>query len=389
MASAEELKKLNVARRICKVQLTMFGKFIENLDLDNGLSSTEMNQLVERFNKLDTIFDKFEVAQSELELHVTDLDEEVNEQAKFEGRFYSLKAEEVSNANESVPSSPLAGVKLLVISLPTFSGDYKQWLSFRDTYVSLIHNNGSLNQIQKFHYLRASLQGVASQVLKTLEFTDNNYDVAWTTLSERYNNTRVLVDMHLKALCEIESVDRESAHKLRNLINNIGKNLRTLSTLGQKTEQWSVLIAYLVSTKLDRVTERQWKEAKGNQKEVSSWESLREFLKNRADMLAAIEHRRSDTKPERSTGFKHNRATAKTFVGSDLKCVVCKANHLLVNCQNFLAMPPSERFNKAKQLKLCLNCLKLGHFGYDCRAKHYTKCTTKHHTLVHFESNRG
>ncbi|XP_066248163.1 uncharacterized protein [Euwallacea similis] len=204
MASAEELKKLNVARRICKAQLTMFGKFIENLDLDDGLSSTEINQLVERFNKLDTIFDKFEAAQSELELHATDLDEEVNERAEFEDRFYGLKADgkdlldkfskadrsaKVSNANESMPPSPLAGVKLPVISLPTFSGDYKDWLGFRDTYVSLIHNNHSLNQIQKFHYLRASLQGVASQVLETLEFTDNNYDVAWTTLSERYNNT--------------------------------------------------------------------------------------------------------------------------------------------------------------------------------------------------------
>ncbi|XP_066258820.1 uncharacterized protein [Euwallacea similis] len=404
MASAEELKRLNVARRICKAQLTMFGKFIENLDLDDGLSSTEINQLVERFNKLDTIFDKFEAAQSELELHATDLDEEVNERAEFEDRFYGLKADgkdlldkfskadrsaKVSNANESMPLSPLAGVKLPVISLPTFSGDCKDWLGFRDTYVSLIHNNHSLNQIQKFHYLRASLQGVASQVLETLEFTDNNYDVAWTTLSERYNNTRVLVHMHMKALLEIESVDKESAHKLRDLIDNVGKNLRTLSALGQKTEHWSDLIACLVGSKLDRVTERHWEEAKGNKKEVPSWESLREFLKNRADMLAAIERQRGNTKPEKNAGFKHNKASVKTFVGSDLKCVVCKANHLLVNCQRFLAMPPSERFNKAKQLKLCLNCLKLGHFGKDCRAKHCAKCTTKHHTLLHFESSRG
>ncbi|XP_066260797.1 uncharacterized protein [Euwallacea similis] len=404
MASAEELRKLNVARRTCKAQLTMFDRFIESFDLDNELNSNETDRLVERLNRLDDIFDKFDAAQSELELHATDYDEELNERDEFERRFCDLKAAgkgllnkfsradrsaKCSNANESMPPSPLAGVKLPVISLPTFSGDYKDWLGFRDTYVSLIHNNHSLNQIQKFHYLRASLQGVASQVLDTLEFTDNNYDVAWTTLSERYNNTRVLVHMHMKALLEIESVDKESAHKLRDLIDNVGKNLRTLSALGQKTEHWSDLIACLVGSKLDRVTERHWEEAKGNKKEVPSWESLREFLTNRADMLAAIERQRGSTKTEKNAGFKHNKASVKTFVGSDLKCVVCKANHLLVNCQRFLAMPPSERFNKAKQLKLCLNCLKLGHFGKDCRAKHCAKCTTKHHTLLHFEPNRG
>ncbi|XP_066256304.1 uncharacterized protein [Euwallacea similis] len=404
MASAEELRKLNVARRTCKAQLTMFDRFIESFDLDNELNSNETDRLVERLNRLDDIFDKFDAAQSELELHATDYDEELNERDEFERRFCDLKAAgkgllnkfskadrsaKCSNANESMPPSPLAGVKLPVISLPTFSGDYKDWLGFRDTYVSLIHNNHSLNQIQKFHYLRASLQGVAPQVLETLEFTDNNYDVAWTTLNERYNNTRVLVHMHMKALLEIESVDKESAHKLRDLIDNVGKNLRTLSALGQKTEHWSDLIACLVGSKLDRVTERHWEEAKGNKKEVPSWESLREFLKNRADMLAAIERQRGSTKTEKNAGFKHNRASVKTFVESDLKCVVCKANHLLVNCQRFLAMPLSERFNKAKQLKLCLNCLKLGHFGKDCRAKHCAKCTTKHHTLLHFESSRG
>ncbi|XP_066260793.1 uncharacterized protein [Euwallacea similis] len=353
MASAEELRKLNVARRTCKAQLTMFDRFIESFDLDNELNSNETDRLVERLNRLDDIFDKFDAAQSELELHATDYDEELNERDEFERRFCDLKAAgkgllnkfskadrsaKCSNANESMPPSPLAGVKLPVISLPTFSGDYKDWLGFRDTYVSLIHNNHSLNQIQKFHYLRASLQGVASQVLETLEFTDNNYDVAWTTLSERYNNTRVLVHMHMKALLEIESVDRESAHKLRDLIDNVGKNLRTLSALGQKTEHWSDLIACLVGSKLDRVTERHWEEAKGNKKEVPSWKSLREFLTNRADMLAAIERQRGSTKTEKNAGFKHN---------------------------------------------------KPGHFGKDCRAKHCTKCTTKHHTLLHFESSRG
>ncbi|KAJ8970790.1 hypothetical protein NQ317_008301, partial [Molorchus minor] len=71
------------------------------------------------------------------------------------------------------------GVKLPTIELPNVSGAYEKWLEFRDLYVSLIHNCESIEPIQKFHYLRASLEGPAAQCIKYLEFSATKYDVAW------------------------------------------------------------------------------------------------------------------------------------------------------------------------------------------------------------------
>ncbi|KAJ8926572.1 hypothetical protein NQ314_021047 [Rhamnusium bicolor] len=72
------------------------------------------------------------------------------------------------------------GVKLPVISLPKFQGSYEGWLEYRETFESLVHHNEALNPIQRYDYLRASLEGSAALVIKSVEFTAAGYAVAWS-----------------------------------------------------------------------------------------------------------------------------------------------------------------------------------------------------------------
>lgn len=73
-------------------------------------------------------------------------------------------------------------IKLLQIPLPNFDGNYEQWLFYKDTFISLIHENQSIPAIQKFHYLRLSLKGGAADPLKPLEYSEENYNIAWNLL---------------------------------------------------------------------------------------------------------------------------------------------------------------------------------------------------------------
>lgn len=50
-------------------------------------------------------------------------------------------------------------IKLRTIELPKFNGSQYNWLEFRDTFESLIHDNNTISYIKKFHYLRAALEG--------------------------------------------------------------------------------------------------------------------------------------------------------------------------------------------------------------------------------------
>jgi hypothetical protein len=49
---------------------------------------------------------------------------------------------------------------------------------------AMIHENDSLPEIQKFHYLKSS--GEAERLVSNLPMTANNYTIAWKLLVERY-----------------------------------------------------------------------------------------------------------------------------------------------------------------------------------------------------------
>jgi len=68
-----------------------------------------------------------------------------------------------------------AHIKLPVISLPIYEGDTCHWLQFRDTFEALIVNNSTLSNVQKFHYLIASLKNEAKDLISNLQITNENF----------------------------------------------------------------------------------------------------------------------------------------------------------------------------------------------------------------------
>ena len=75
-----------------------------------------------------------------------------------------------------------------------------------------------------------------------------------------------------------------------------------------------------------------------------------------------------------------------------LSCWVCKNNHRLMNCKDFLAKTSVERNNFVSDNKLCFNCLSKGHQLNDCKSDFRCckdKCNRKHHMLLHQELKAG
>ena len=67
-------------------------------------------------------------------------------------------------------------------------------------------------------------------------------------------------------------------------------------------------------------------------------------------------------------------------------CYLCNDQHRIHKCPKYLALDTSERFDTAKKLKLCYNCLKKDHFTSKCTSKNScfnTGCTQRHHTTLH------
>ncbi|XP_063392468.1 uncharacterized protein LOC134677967 [Cydia fagiglandana] len=144
---------------------------------------------------MDALYTQFEEIQSEIDILVDENELAVHSAARteFEDLFYAniALAQEILNANKPVKNddnsssasyvsgdageqahtnhkvvhTSTRGIKLPTIQIPKFSGQYEEWLEFHDLFVSLIHEHKAISDIQKFHYLRASLEGAAAQFL--------------------------------------------------------------------------------------------------------------------------------------------------------------------------------------------------------------------------------
>lgn len=402
---ADERKRILIRQRgSIKHKLTCFTKYVSDHE-KAILNEKSVLNLQERIIRAEQFFIEYSECQSEIDAltHDDDIEQEYQTREEFENELYNALASakhivsefqrpkvnfeadseshQGSDRNANDHSGSLSGVKFPVINLPTFSGQIDQWLEFRDTFESLVHLNNAIADILKYHYLRASLTGGASQVIRSIDLSADNYSIAWQSLCERYNNNRLLKDIHTKALFSLHPIQTENSTKLRELLDYISKHLRSLHQLGEPVEHWDTLINFLVISKLDKTSTREWEQLKTT-KEVSTWEDLKTFLRGRADMLEAIESKGTD-KGFHQKAPQNQSKSYKSFHTTNVKCPHCKGNHLIYSCDGFKKLSAQDRIDFAKNSKLCLNCLKVGHFEKNCKFGNCRICKNRHNTLLH------
>lgn len=79
-------------------------------------------------------------------------------------------------------------------------------------------------------------------------------------LKERYQNKRIIIHNHLRELSDIPPIKRESYVALQKLLDSLQKHTRALASLGQKADRWDTMLVYLLTTKLDCITKREFEE---------------------------------------------------------------------------------------------------------------------------------
>ncbi|KAL0840844.1 hypothetical protein ABMA28_014649 [Loxostege sticticalis] len=405
-----EEKELIKRRGSFKGRLTVFTKYLEALDVP--LSDSDARELQVRMGKIESLYDQYDQVQLQLECLVEEMDTQLTERASFESLYYkalsnaqglldehTVKVSNLQNNDRSFHTPSLNAhnnrlVKLPTIQLPKFSGSYDNWLEFHDTFTSLIHSNDEIDDINKFHYLRASLEGSAAVVIHSIAFSASNYAVAWKLLCERYDNKRLLIQNHVSALFHLDAITKESSAVLKRFIDQINKNLRALESLGEPVKQWDTLLIHIVTQKLDHKTYREWEDFKFNLDQNSSitFEKCIQFLRNRADLVETLELSRSGRSSQSSLHDKSNPKLKSMVIqnsnnsssnNASKLCRKCQGDHTLDNCPQFLALSPEARFKEMPAFKVCFNCFRTGHFANTCKRPGCKMCKRRHNTLVH------
>ena len=140
--------------------------------------------------------------------------------------------------NNSV--SKTINMKLPKLEIKRFSGDPKEYKSFKDAFEI---------------YLKSFLTGEASRSVKGLAVTTGNYEEALHDLDERYGNIQITVSSHFEEVTKLPVVHNNGdTTKLIELYDKIETNLRSLSIGIQAGTYGCILVPMLKISYLKRLT---------------------------------------------------------------------------------------------------------------------------------------
>lgn len=148
-----------------------------------------------------------------------------------------------ANLNQTIQSR--CNVKLERISVPTFHGDYRHFVNFKDMYVNLIHNELKLSHGQKLHYLKKALIGKSAYLLNDVLLTDASYIPVWNRVLEKYDDKCRIIKSYLESLFSVERIKSEK--QLTALHESFDGAVRNLKSSGEATENWSTILGYVQS----------------------------------------------------------------------------------------------------------------------------------------------
>jgi hypothetical protein len=121
-----------------------------------------------------------------------------------------------------------------------------------------------------------------------------------------------------------------------------------------------------------------------NQKECTTLNQLKTFLGTHVNLLETIDQNEAE---KFRTNFNNPvRKENKIFITStESSCPVCNEHHAIYSCTTFLNLDINNRIKKIKELKLCFNCLKGGHYTATCKSGYCKQCKGKHNSLLHLQ----
>ncbi|XP_048481684.1 uncharacterized protein LOC119693389 [Plutella xylostella] len=290
-----------------------------------------------------------------------------------------------SDASTSKETCTDGQVKLPSIQLPTFSGKYEEWPTYHDLFTTLVHNNTSISQVQKLHYLKTSVSHEAEVLLRHIQVTESNYTQAWDILKNRYGNKRLIVSSLLKRLFNQRKISVQSAGSIKILLDTTTECINNLKNQKVSTDSWDPVIIFLIVQKLDSESHKEWEQYayKEDPEALPSWSDMKKFLESKFRTLELVTPSSSAPATEKRTATVIRERTYHVST-TEKKCIMCKDNHTLCHCKEFTKMDPEARSTYVKDNRLCFNCLVPGHSSMKCKLPMSCRiCNRRHHSLLH------
>ncbi|CAI6364177.1 unnamed protein product [Macrosiphum euphorbiae] len=293
----------------------------------------------------------------------------------------------------TVSSQECSHIQLPKIELPHFDGDFLQWIAFRDTFKSLVHDNSQIKDIEKYHHLLSAVSGSAGAVVRSLPLSASNYVVAWKALLDRFDNPRLIMNSHLDKLFSFSTLRSSSLDDLKHFLDIFQENIAALRSFDVPDKE-GFLLFYLASRVLDSSTKCLFESQRDN-RTIPVIDELLTFVQTRCQVLqnsAVTSNWGSPVKNKPTSYTKKGSSFVKTSLlanasESHKPCLVCNGPHPLYRCDKFIQQQVPARLKTVQTHRLCRNCISAVHDTSKCSSKYSCRhCSAKHHSLLHLDT---
>ncbi|XP_038122496.1 uncharacterized protein LOC119771145 [Culex quinquefasciatus] len=293
------------------------------------------------------------------------------------------------NGGQVQSGLPQLNVQLPAISVPKFTGDRKKWTTFKDLYVSTIHNRDDLTDTLKMQYLYSYLDVEPKRQVARFSISEANYKLAWEALTDYYDKKRFTVFSLVREFMDQPSIASATPESLNKLVTSSDEIVQQLDTLGEEFQTRDPWLIHLVLEKLDKDTRAGWSQ-KVIEKENPKFDELLSFLKKRCEVLetcsafskkVVLDGKKEATKQV----ISDKKLKALHTTATNQKCAKCSKEHNMYQCEEFRRLSVQERRELVQKVRLCFNCLRPAHCAKSCTSKsscHTPECKQRHHTLL-------
>uniref|UniRef100_A0A2S2PC01 Integrase catalytic domain-containing protein n=1 Tax=Schizaphis graminum TaxID=13262 RepID=A0A2S2PC01_SCHGA len=295
----------------------------------------------------------------------------------------------------SSPSTSIPSSRLPEIPLPIYDGDFHKWPTFRDQFRANIDSR-SIPKADKMYYLVGCLRGVASDAIRGIPMSEDNYDLAWSTLEHRFNRPRLVAMSLIDKLFQLPVSTHESLTGLNTFVSKFSEGLSLLKSLNIP-DLGSFVLFSMAFRCLPIATRELFETTVTSQGDYPTIDALLACIQSRVSTLEIIgdskpgtassqskSYRPSNRKGDRSSQSSYPHAASLLTTKSEKSCPCCKASHSLDSCSQFVSWATEERSKWMRDHSLCFNCFSDSHWSNKCRSKPSCKqCSRNHHTLLH------
>ncbi|XP_045495970.1 uncharacterized protein LOC123694549 [Colias croceus] len=271
------------------------------------------------------------------------------------------------------------------IDLPQYGGSHHDWLCFKaafDETQKLFTENENIAR------LRRALIGRAREAVENLLLYNAKTEDVMNTLKIRFGrpDSIALVEMErLRALPRLTDNPKDICIFASRVANTVA----TLRALNKQHYLFNPEAIKVTIEKLTPSLRYRWYDfATEQQQEDPDLEKLAAFLNRESERCSR--YAQPDTLHEPAPQIatrRHKTYNSIEKIDNRNRCVVCTGDHDTIECKKFTQATVQERWDIAKEKKLCYSCLRYRTRMHRCKRVRcdIDQCQYWHHKLLHYK----